>query len=65
MYVHILSVLTSLYPLGIVPEISSVDVKQPAGQYLLSRETHTHTQTVNIRQLDHCTHVHTKQTLFT
>lgn len=27
--------LTSLYPLGIVPDISSVDVKQPAGQYLL------------------------------
>lgn len=30
-------VLTSLYPLGMVPEISSVDVRQPAGQYLLKR----------------------------
>lgn len=30
-------VLTSLYPLGMVPEISSVDVRQPAGQYLLRR----------------------------
>lgn len=30
-------VLTSRYPLGMVPEISSVDVRQPAGQYLLRR----------------------------
>lgn len=30
-------VLTSLYPLGMVPEISSVDVRHPAGQYLLRR----------------------------
>ncbi len=59
---HILHVLTSLYPLGIVPEISSVDVKHPAGQYLLRRERNTH---MNIGQLDHCTNIHTKQMLFT
>lgn len=41
--VHILYALASLYPLGMVPEICSVDVKQPAGQYLLRREEHTHT----------------------
>lgn len=35
-------VLTSLYPLGMVPEISSVDVRQPAGQYLLRRRREAH-----------------------
>lgn len=38
---HILHVLASLYPLGMVPEMGSVDVKQPAGQYLLGRTKHT------------------------
>ena len=50
--------LTSLYPLGIVPEISSVDVKQPAGQYLLRRKRERHNEYIG--RLDHCTNC-TKQ----
>lgn len=42
--VHILYALASLYPLGTVPEICSVDVKQPAGQYLLRGEKNTHSE---------------------
>lgn len=52
--------LTSLYPLGMVPEISSVDVKQPAGQYLL-RGDRKHT--MNVWRLDCCANIQRKRYL--